>query len=514
MTVFITQGKFWQTLWFKRLMLLLFVLLQAAAAAIYLAFEYRRIEENIATSLKNTAVLQARAFNMIGKLVDQQISHIGERYFHAKSATPEFLAAEVRKEWLDAVIVLDVNGKIVAQASILPLDDIFPAGTLKSHSLASSEKYQELRAKDADKDSFFVIRKNVPRLDGGGVVFYRAIRDGNGVFEGSVIGLFSNRTLEGMFEESQRAGFALGSEGSMVLIDQMKHKVLYFSRDIALVQPGDDYKPQQLESTDYGESIKKYVSPLDGEHRMASLQLLNQGRWVLLMGMASDDYLHSWRIQVGISVAAFLLMATLQWLVLNLIHQAHLQRDKLKFDSLHDPLTGLSNRRHFDEWSSNALSPSMRYMQPLTLLALDLDHFKRVNDSYGHDAGDAVLISVAEVLREQLRECDLPARFGGEEFVVALPQTPIEGALLVAERIRAAIQSLNIRVAGKTLRCTVSIGVALVRGREVDSALKESDLALYRAKEAGRNCVISLEEDASQIAPAEAQAAETDVKVE
>jgi diguanylate cyclase (GGDEF)-like protein len=172
-------------------------------------------------------------------------------------------------------------------------------------------------------------------------------------------------------------------------------------------------------------------------------------------------------------------------------HRMHLQKDAMAFDSLHDPLTGLANRRNFDLWITDATSRQKRFMQPLAILALDLDHFKRINDTYGHDVGDQVLIRVAEVLRTTLRECDFAARFGGEEFIVVLPQTPVEGATLVAERIRRAIQEMTIHAQTETLHCTVSIGISLVIGQAVEFALKSADQALYRAKEAGRNCVIA-----------------------
>ncbi|WP_348946187.1 GGDEF domain-containing protein [Chitinibacter sp. FCG-7] len=140
-------------------------------------------------------------------------------------------------------------------------------------------------------------------------------------------------------------------------------------------------------------------------------------------------------------------------------------------------------------------------MQPLTLLALDLDHFKRVNDVYGHDAGDAVLVTVAKTLRGILRECDLPARFGGEEFIVALPQTTIDGAMIIAERIRTAIAAQAISVNGQEIHCTVSIGVVQVKGKAFDLALKQADQALYQAKEAGRNCVIAASADLQETEP-------------
>lgn len=126
------------------------------------------------------------------------------------------------------------------------------------------------------------------------------------------------------------------------------------------------------------------------------------------------------------------------------------------------------------------------------MLILDIDHFKRVNDEHGHAAGDVVLIAFAQVLRDCVRESDLLCRFGGEEFVVLLPDTDSDGAAVLAERIRAAFMGQAIPFEHKHLTNTVSIGVAETGGEraDMDEMLRRADTALYAAKHAGRNRVI------------------------
>ncbi|HRF47118.1 MAG TPA: GGDEF domain-containing protein [Anaerolineales bacterium] len=172
-----------------------------------------------------------------------------------------------------------------------------------------------------------------------------------------------------------------------------------------------------------------------------------------------------------------------------------LERENLyKHQANTDALTGLSNRRHFLEAAARSHERLQLAGQPFAVLVLDIDHFKRVNDTYGHAAGDRVLRDVADICRRAVRSTDLAARIGGEEFVVALPGTGLEGALELAERLRARIQETDHELAvGTTEAVTVSIGVAATDVLKVDLVhlLHAADKALYRAKAAGRNRAVA-----------------------
>ncbi len=173
------------------------------------------------------------------------------------------------------------------------------------------------------------------------------------------------------------------------------------------------------------------------------------------------------------------------------------QRKRLEHDlekqARTDPLTGLNNRRHFMALAEAELSRATRYRAPLSVLMLDIDHFKRVNDSRGHRTGDLVLQHLAQLAKETLRDVDIVGRLGGEEFGFLLPQTGPDQALEVAERLRQAIADAKVMPdAGLPLHYTASIGVASVADgapTNVDTLLNEADQALYCAKKAGRNRV-------------------------
>ncbi|WP_119156310.1 diguanylate cyclase [Caldimonas tepidiphila] len=157
-----------------------------------------------------------------------------------------------------------------------------------------------------------------------------------------------------------------------------------------------------------------------------------------------------------------------------------------------DPLTGLANRRAFSERAERECARAGRHDTPLSVISLDLDHFKRVNDTHGHDAGDKVLVAFAGILQAACRVGDLVARFGGEEFVILLPDTGLAGARLLAERIRREVAQAAVRCGDAMVHITVSGGVAQhAPGREtLHELLARSDAALYAAKEGGRNRIL------------------------
>ena len=169
-------------------------------------------------------------------------------------------------------------------------------------------------------------------------------------------------------------------------------------------------------------------------------------------------------------------------------YREHLEEQRQK--ALIDPLTDLPNRAAWGERLQYEVDQWQKNGNPLLIAMLDLDHFKRINDGYGHLAGDKVLKIIATQLRKHLRPTDFIARFGGEEFVLLMPDTPLSAGLHLIEKLRAAIQACPFHFKGEPVTITTSIGVSAFRpGDRSDHVLKRADEALYRAKRRGRNCV-------------------------
>jgi diguanylate cyclase (GGDEF)-like protein/putative nucleotidyltransferase with HDIG domain len=200
---------------------------------------------------------------------------------------------------------------------------------------------------------------------------------------------------------------------------------------------------------------------------------------------------------LGVSLAAFwnwnpwLIFAALAPLVV--VHRS-LSVPQLQAEARVDPKTGLYNARYFATTLAAEIARAARFERPMSLIMADLDLLRDINNSYGHLAGDAVLKGIAEVFRAQLRHYDVPARFGGEEFSILLPETPPEQALEIAERIRRAVaeREYEVETATEPIRATISIGVAAFPkdGVDANELIHQADLAVYRAKLQGRNRVL------------------------
>ncbi|MGZ9236007.1 MAG: GGDEF domain-containing protein, partial [Anaerolineales bacterium] len=161
-----------------------------------------------------------------------------------------------------------------------------------------------------------------------------------------------------------------------------------------------------------------------------------------------------------------------------------------------DSLTGLYNRRGFFELSHREVERAKRFDHFFSIIILDIDHFKEINDTHGHETGDLVLEKVARRLGAQLRKVDILGRYGGEEFALLLPETSGTGARVVAERLRGCITAEPIETSQGSLNVTISLGLAAltVNTMTLEDLLRRADQALYKAKESGRNCVCVYDE--------------------
>jgi diguanylate cyclase (GGDEF)-like protein/putative nucleotidyltransferase with HDIG domain len=200
---------------------------------------------------------------------------------------------------------------------------------------------------------------------------------------------------------------------------------------------------------------------------------------------------------LGVSLAAFwtwnswMIFAAIAPLIV--VHRS-LSVPQLQAEARVDPKTGLYNARYFATTLAAEIARAARFERPMSLIMADLDLLRDINNSYGHLAGDAVLVGIADIFREQLRHYDVPARFGGEEFSILLPETPPEQAMEIAERIRRAVaeEQFEVDTAAEPIRATISIGVAGFPkdGIDANELIHQADLAVYRAKLQGRNRVL------------------------
>jgi diguanylate cyclase (GGDEF)-like protein len=239
----------------------------------------------------------------------------------------------------------------------------------------------------------------------------------------------------------------------------------------------------------------------DSASPLAVVPLIFHGRFMGTLLVGSDEEARTWEEN------ELLLLHTVADQVTVAVNQAHLFA-QIQQQALTDALTGCYNRRSFEMQLERDLHLATRLRQPLSLIMLDVDNFKRVNDSSGHDAGDLALRKLADCLREELRGVDSAARFGGDEFAVILPQADLEGAMLVAERLRTRISQTDVEGFGFI---SASFGIATFpdHASSRDTLVVAADRALYSAKHGGRNRVclppVDATDDGSDCVPAESR---------
>ncbi|GAB5604209.1 sensor domain-containing diguanylate cyclase [Sideroxyarcus sp. TK5] len=246
-------------------------------------------------------------------------------------------------------------------------------------------------------------------------------------------------------------------------------------------KPADLSPPQQPDGTDSDALAQQQIAK-------AMRESSNRFEWV---HQRLDDG-RSFPAEVLLNAMDFNGRHVLQAVVRDITERKRLQAE-LERQAHHDNLTGLHSRGHFMQRAELEVSRALRYAQPLSLLMMDIDDFKKVNDTHGHKAGDEVLKKLAEVCRATLREVDVPGRIGGEEFAVILPETGIDDAQEVAERLRENIANAQVMAPPSLIQnFTISIGVATLgpANGNLDALLGSADKALYAAKDAGKNRVI------------------------
>ncbi len=258
------------------------------------------------------------------------------------------------------------------------------------------------------------------------------------------------------------------------------------ARELMLQRLGDVFKPTQVQIS-FDDNARNaqpdeqiLIHELEGgSHVLASLTLKDSDE--AQATLQQEDFIHRTCRRLGVTLGNIKL------------------REDLQRYSFEDSLTGLHNRRFFDDALMRDIQLAKRNQSPLSLLICDIDHFKRFNDEFGHDAGDAALQAVADTLQHYFRGSDIPCRYGGEEFVVLMRDASLDDAIAKAERLREAVQALDISYRDEKLsHLTISIGISSLTNIDSDDAetlLRQADQALYAAKQGGRNQVKSADEN-------------------
>lgn len=315
------------------------------------------------------------------------------------------------------------------------------------------------------------------------ITLSRRMTGPDGQFLGLVQAALRTEFFQGMFELVQS-----GSYDSISLFDDSMR--LLARRPATPDQLGRQFfLPHMSIEIGAGQTQGGFLAPsvVDDIERLFVYRKLADFPYTLSIGRASGEFLAEWRHRAylyGLGYLGLALALTI-FLILSMRHERTIE----KLASV-DGLTGLTNRRVFDITLDFAINLRARALRPLSIILFDIDHFKRVNDTYGHIKGDEVLRRVVEVITRNLRKADMPCRWGGEEFIVLLDGCDLDHAREVAEGIRREVEAEPMSDPDDGLRVTISAGIAEIVDKDsVNSVVARADRALYQAKEGGRNRV-------------------------
>jgi diguanylate cyclase (GGDEF)-like protein len=288
-------------------------------------------------------------------------------------------------------------------------------------------------------------------------------------------------------------GLSVGTKGMVAIVDTQRLLVASKPARPTLGQTYDFAHLQEFIGAQNQMHAWHRVDDVTYATQLVSYRRVPGLPFVVMVGEADDDWLAIWRQTLSGAVVTLLLLCGMA--VVSLRHYGAVLRQREELDRLAntDALTSVANRRSFMEHAQHEINRAARSGQSLSLLMLDIDRFKTINDSFGHAAGDRAITAFAQVCQLNLRDFDWLSRLGGDEFAVLLPDTTKEQAELVAQRIRESVESCNtLNHQDKRIPITTSIGLAGLQGTacNVEALMAQADAALYQAKQQGRNRVV------------------------
>ncbi|MCC8441324.1 sensor domain-containing diguanylate cyclase [Xanthomonas cannabis] len=462
-----------------------------------LGSEYWSIHEERASALRSAEAQSLNLANSLAQhasdtlsIADAVLSGLVSRVEHdqgkngAHSAMHEFLVREARRsDRLHGIFIYAADGSWVSSS----LDS-----TPRTHNNADRAYFRYHRD---HRDALSLAGPPVrSRSDGSWVMtLSRRLNDSDGEFAGVVL-----VTLQLKYFQNYYSTFEVGPNGTIGMTND---------DGIVLVRRPD--KHDVIGTSIAGTSIyvtmrarkhgtATYRSPIDGVERISSFAPARPYPLTVLTGVSVDDALDNWRQAatqriVIAALGCIVLLGVGIWLDLQL-RRMHRNEAKLSSEAWVDALTGIANRRAFDYRLSQALREAVHLQSPLSVLMIDVDHFKLYNDTYGHVNGDACLRLIAGAIAACSRRSeDVAARYGGEEFGMILPHTDAAGALRLADAVRSAVAGLGLMHLSSptSAHVTVSVGAATFEPGETpqtpDAIVHDADSALYRAKQSGRD---------------------------
>lgn len=428
------------------------------------------IEGNVQAAIQKIDVVLGESVRAVGPAVvegrHRDVQEINRDLLRLMAYIPEAQGYSLR--------VVDAEGKVVynaGESAVLP-------------DVTVGDRAYFLRHKNDPAAGLVISEPLLSRFTGIWLItLSRRINGPDGQFAGLVQAALRTEFFQGLFEIIK-----IGPYDNISLFD-LDMRILSRQPVIPSALGKQFLLPRARDALAAGKTRTSFrtVSPVDHLERLFVMHKLSGMPYVMVIGRAPDSFLAAWWRKAYLYALAYLGMVAALAAFMAAIN--HHQKELEALANI-DELTGLANRRVFDAALSFAHKVRKRTGRPLSVMVLDLDHFKRINDTLGHLRGDDVLRRAADVIRRNLRESDLLCRWGGEEFIVLMDGCPLARARIVAEAIRRAVETEPMAAPDDGVRITISIGVAeTADGDDPDLLIAKADQALYQAKEFGRNRV-------------------------
>jgi diguanylate cyclase (GGDEF)-like protein len=387
------------------------------------------------------------------------------------------------------ILLLDARGEVMADSSLI---------TPKTGNFADRDYFQAHR--DNPEIGLYISRPFIARCvcdDQWRIAFSRRISGPDGRFQGVAVASMRLSYFRQLF-----SGLNIGNNSTINLINQQG--ILLAQQPLLesdMIDKDLSQRPNVSRMLKEREGSFRGVSSVDHQSRLYTFSTVGNLPLIVAVALSTDEIFAQWkRAALLISLATGVLcigLLWLSWMLSKELSRRHHAEQVLSELAATDALTGLANRRTLDQRLHLEWDRAQRSAEPLTLLMIDVDHFKAFNDRHGHHGGDAALRTVAQVIEDNIRRpADLAARYGGEEFAVVLPHTDAKGAWVIAEHIRSSVEQLP-QVAGAERSITVSIGMSTWDKRSrasLEALLLSADQALYEAKHTGRNRIVEAAE--------------------
>lgn len=476
------------------------------------------IDIGLALRARNQEIAQATTANTnlaasVAQQMDNMFSEVGNVL---SGVTYELERSGISPKSLERLQPVLVNDAMVTEH----IYDIFVYDAQGSW-LVTSQATVPSSANNADRDYFihhhsnpstaaFIGKPVISRSTGVWIIpVSKRFNDVEGRFAGVVLATIRVDHVKQLIEE-----FEIGQQGALAL--SSNEGVIMVRRPFAVEDLGRSIAGSAIH-TAYRQQIwgtLDTTSPVDGVERLVSFRHLKNHKMLVAVALSKQEMLKNWRATTYFQTAWILAICIFTGLAGSYVVRSVRERLKVELSLGHtrdeltdanarlselaryDSLTLLANRRYFDEMLDKAFAQSARSGEALALIMIDVDHFKRYNDFYGHPQGDRCLKEVAQAIQSAARRPrDFVARYGGEEMAMILPDTDMRGAAVVAEAVRAAVADLHLPHAGSPINhVSISAGVAVHIPQQhlhrPQALLQEADSALYRAKETGRNTVV------------------------